>query len=44
MDAATGRAIGYLLSIEGKIREGHELEKRIDALELAQEEIAACQP
>ena len=42
MDAATGRTLGYLLSIESRIREGHELEKRIDALERVEEERKAC--
>ena len=41
LDAATGRTIGYLLSIEAKIREGHELERRIETLEVAQSEAAA---
>lgn len=35
MDAATGRAIGYLLQVEARIQEGHDLEKRIAALEQA---------
>ena len=41
MDATTGRTLGYLLSIEARIREGHELEKRIEALERAQKEAKA---
>ena len=36
MDSATARAVGYLLQIETRIREGHDLEKRIEALELTQ--------
>ncbi len=42
MDATTGRTLGYLLSIESRIREGHELEKRIDALERVEQERKAC--
>ena len=41
MDAATARTIGYLLSIESKIREGADLENRIAALERARELIGA---
>ena len=41
VDATTGRSIGYLLSIEAAIREGHELQRRIEALEQAQTQIRA---
>ena len=33
LDAGTARAVGYLLQVEARIREGHDLEKRIEALE-----------
>ena len=36
VDSATARTVGYLLQIEARIREGHDLEKRIESLELIQ--------
>ena len=33
LDAGTARAVGYLLQIEARIREGYDLEKRVEALE-----------
>ena len=33
VDAATARTVGYLLQVEHRIREGHDLERRIAALE-----------
>ena len=33
MDSATARTVGYLLQIEARIREGYDLEKRVEALE-----------
>jgi hypothetical protein len=36
MDSATARAVGYLLQIEARIREGHDVERRIEALETIQ--------
>ena len=33
LDPATARTVGYLLQIEAKIREGYNLEKRIEAIE-----------
>ena len=38
MDSATARTLGYLLQIESRIREGHDLERRIAALEVIQRE------
>ena len=35
MDSGTARTVGYLLSIEARIREGSELEQRVKALEQA---------
>ena len=35
LDPGTARTVGYLLQIEGRIREGHDLEKRVAALERA---------
>ena len=37
MDSATARTIGYLIQIEMRIREGHDLERRIAALERARD-------
>jgi hypothetical protein len=34
----TGRAIGYLLQVEARIRESHELEDRVTALERTAEQ------
>lgn len=36
VDSATARTVGYLLQIEARIREAHDLEKRIESLELIQ--------
>lgn len=36
LDNATARTVGYLLQIEARIREGHDLERRLEALELIQ--------
>ena len=33
MEASVGRTIGYLLQIEARIRESHDLERRVEALE-----------
>jgi hypothetical protein len=33
MDSGTARTVGYLLQIEARIREGHEMESRIKTLE-----------
>jgi hypothetical protein len=33
LDAPTARTVGYLLQVEARIREGHDLEKRVEALE-----------
>ena len=33
LDSATARTVGYLLQIEARIREGHELENRVAELE-----------
>ena len=38
IDNATARTVGYLLQIEARICEGHDLERRIDALEVIQRE------
>ena len=39
MDSATARTVGYLLQIEARIREGHDLERRIEALEVIQRKV-----
>lgn len=33
LDVATARTVGYLLQVEAKIREGHDFEKRLAAIE-----------
>jgi hypothetical protein len=33
MDSATARTVGYLLQVEARIREGYDLEKRVEVLE-----------
>ena len=40
MDSTTARTVGYLLQIEARIREGHDLERRIMALEEIQKQEA----
>jgi len=37
MDSGTARTVGYLLQIEARIREGYDLEKRVEALERARD-------
>lgn len=41
MDSGTARTVGYLLQVEARIREGYDLEKRVEALERARELIGA---
>jgi len=37
LEAGTGRTVGYLLQVEARIRESHELEERVEELERALE-------
>ena len=37
LDGGTARAVGYLIQIEARLREGHEMEKRIAVLEEAEQ-------
>ena len=42
MDSGTARTVGYLLQIEARIREGSELEQRVEALEHRMKGDAQC--
>jgi len=42
MDSGTARTVGYLLQIEARIREGYDLEKRVEALERVKDMVGAA--